>query len=290
MSGYGRGEAVVGGSRLIAEIRTVNHRFCLVSVRLPTELSCFEDTARRKIRERVRRGKVDLTASIESTEVSRQGALNQSLAQSYVDQLRRFAQQNGIADDVDLATLANLPGVIGEQDQSLLAPERREQALSDAVDGALSDLKRTRREEGARLAADLEVRFAAMAAGTEEIATCAGDLPDRIRAQLHDRLEELLVDRDGSLDQQRLAQEVVYYADRADITEELVRLRSHLEHCHELLTREGAVGRKLEFLAQELHRELSTLGSKARDLDISVAVVELKSQLERVREQVQNIE
>jgi len=290
MSGYGRGEAEGESIRIAFEARAVNHRFCRVTVHMPSELAFFEAPARHIVRDIVQRGKVDLTATVARIVSTEAIQVNRELAESYYRALQELGTDLGIAGNLDLATLAGLPGVLATPESATLAPERDAAVAEAALRSALDSFDQMRRSEGTHLREDLEGRFQTISSEVQKIETMAADMPRRYRDQLSARVAALCEEVEGQLDPARLAQEVAYYADRSDIIEELVRLRSHLAKGEELLAEGGAVGRSLEFLIQELHREINTIGSKAKATEIADIVIEMKSELERIREQVQNIE
>lgn len=290
MSGYGSGSAREDGVQVAFEVRAVNHRFCHISLHLPSELSFFEDAARQRVRERIHRGKVDVSATL-STSADGEGVrVDRELAEAYVRDLRRVGEELGLPGDLDLATVAALPGVVSEEGVVELDPDEHEAVVSAALGSALDAVQAMRCQEGGHLAEDLRERFETMDELTREVAATADELPSRYRDRLIGRMETLMEDVPGELDEGRLAQEVAHLVDRADITEELVRVDSHLQKAMELLESEDPVGRSLEFLVQELHREVNTIGSKARELEVAEAVVALKGEIEKVREQVQNVE
>lgn len=287
MSGHGRGEAASDRHRVVVEIRAVNHRFCRISVRVPAELASFEERARRTVQERVQRGKVDLTLSVEGA-AGAAGGVDVTAARVWGERLR------AVADDLDLepptlADLLALPGVLVEGAQAL-DPERDGALLDRATAAALEAFDDIRGREGEHLAADLRNRVEAIRTGVEKIETVASELPNRTRDGLRDRIAELLAEVGTEVDEDRIVQEAAHSAERSDITEELVRLRSHLDKIDGLLDSDEAVGRTLEFLAQELHRELNTIGAKTKELEVTDVVVALKAELEKIREQVQNVE
>lgn len=290
MSGYGRGEAEGESIRIGFEARAVNHRFCRVTVHMPSELSFFEAPARHIVHDIVQRGKVDLTATVTRILTTEAIRVNRELAGSYVRALRELGTDLGLAGDLDLDTLAGLPGVIATPESTTLDPESDAEVAEAALRAALESFDQMRRTEGEHLRDDLVARFQIISGEVGSIEAMATDMPRRYRDQLAARVAALCEEVEGQLDPARLAQEVAYYADRSDITEELVRLRSHLAKGEELLAEGGAVGRSLEFLIQELHREINTIGSKAKATEIADIVLEMKSELERIREQVQNIE
>lgn len=287
MSGHGRGEADLGEQRVTAEVRTVNHRFCPISLRLPADLHSLEEAVRRRVQGAVQRGKVDLSVSVDGRAGG--AALDRELAARWARELKRLAVDLELAEP-RLEDLLQLPGVLVES-ASGLEGDRAEEVVFEAVDRALAALDEFRRREGRDLSADLSERVAAMRDRLERIETVADELPARARDSLRTRIAELLEEAGGDVDESRIVQEAAYQADKADITEELVRLRSHLDKLEGLLESSGEpVGRTLEFLAQEIHREINTIGAKTKDLSVADTTVELKADLERVREQVQNVE
>ena len=290
MSGYGRGVAEGEGLQISFELRSVNHRFSRVGLHLPAELAFFEITARRLVADRVERGKVDLTGTIRGPRGLPEVLINEELAASYAESLTALAGGLGIEPKIDLAMLTNLPGVVSGQSTRQLDPQRDAALAKEALAAALDEFEAMRAAEGAHLAADMKQRFEIVAGMVGRIEELTADLPGRYRDLLAARIESLIENTAGELDQARLAQEVAHYADRSDITEELVRLRSHIEKAGGQLDNGGLVGRSLEFLLQEMHREINTLGAKAKAVEIGDIVVDIKSELERIREQVQNVE
>ncbi len=288
MSGHGRGKASSESLRLTVEVRTVNHRYCRVSLRLPAVLATLEEPVRRRVLDRVQRGKVDLTATVDGVG-SGGPRIQREALRHWVAELQQAAEELDAPSAPDLQTLLGLPGVIADDAGAADEVELR-RLTDDAVGQALEALADMRSREGEDLAKDLSARTAILAAGVETIASAAAELPARIRKQLSERIQELLADTGATVDEDRIVQEAAYQAERADITEELVRLRSHLTKIEDLLQSDEAVGRTLDFVVQEVHRELNTVGSKAKDLSVADTVVELKAELERIREQVQNLE
>ena len=287
MSGHGRGEASSDQFRVVAEVRTVNNRFCRISLRVPSEMAFFEEPARRLIQSRVQRGKVDFTATIEGPGGPGQ-RVNAEVASAWIAELRDLATETGIAPPV-LSDILSIPGVLGEPTRKI-DPAEDAGIVEAALEHALDGLDAMRLREGEHMAADLVARLAADRIGLVQIEEASAQLPAKVRDALRDRIRELLDDVGRPVDEERLIQEAAYYAERADVTEELVRIRSHLDKADALLGSDQPVGRSLEFLSQELHRELSTIGAKTKDLQVSEVAIELKSELEKIREQVQNIE
>lgn len=290
MSGYGRGEAVLDGLRVVAEARTVNHRFCRISIRLPAEIAFFEEPGRRLVQKRVRRGKVDCHFKLERAVEGKVVQVDRELAAEYVRELRALAQESSLAGDLDLQTIAGFPGVVSERGGPEIDPEAAAPQIRRALDLALDELDAMRVREGEHLAEDLGGRVDILERGLDTVEELAGEIPTRVRDQLQARIAELLEGTGTPSDPDRITQEVVFHADRADVTEEIVRLRSHLARTRELVGQDDSVGRALEFIVQELHRELSTIGSKTRELQLTDLMLDMKAEVERIREQVQNVE
>ncbi len=288
MSGHGRADAASEALRITVEVRSVNHRFCRVSLRLPSELIAFEDVARRQVQACVQRGKVDVTASIAGAG-GQSVRLDHDAAAAWVSELRQLADRNGLEGNPTLGDVLQLPGVLAGAG-TVPVDDGTGKLLGAGLADALKAFDEMRRGEGADMAKDLSGRTALMRARIEEVAAVADSLPGRVRDQLRERIADLLGDAGVEVSEDRIVQEAAHYADRADVTEEIVRLRSHLDKVDELLESDEAVGRTLEFVTQEIHRELNTIGSKSKDLEVADAIVVLKAELERLREQVQNIE
>lgn len=286
MSGHGRGEASSEEHRVVVEVRAVNHRFCRVSVRLPGELAALEERVRRRVQDRVQRGKVDLVVSVEGA--GAEGGVDVEAARAWGQRLRRLAEELEM-EPPTVADLLPLPGVVVEGAEAV-DPEEDGPLMDRALDAALEAFDAFRLREGEHLANDLGARVATIREGVARMEEAATELPQRTRDALRERIAELLGDVGVEVAEERLIQEAAYLAERADITEELVRLRSHLQKVDGLLDADDAVGRTLEFLAQEIHRELSTIGAKTKDLGVADVAIALKAELEKIREQVQNVE
>ncbi len=292
MTGYGRGEVLVDGLRLAAEIRSVNHRFCELSARLPRALSAYEAEARRVIQERTNRGKVTLVVTWGDDSEDGQGPvgklmLDERVADRYIELLQAIKSKYNLAGEMDLRTFASLPSVFvwgGEGHD----PEFFLRLLRDVVSKATDDLIRMKETEGAALRVDLEARVDGIRKRVSQIRLRAPLKVREAAERFRERIRLLL--EGGELPEERLAQEVAMLADRLDSTEECVRLEAHCGHFRKLLDEESTPGRKLNFLLQEMNREINTIGSKSADVAIVEQVVEVKEELERIREQVQNIE
>jgi uncharacterized protein (TIGR00255 family) len=292
MTGYGAAEVEAQTGRWWVEVRSTNHRFLEVVVRLPRDLGALEDRVRAAVAGRVRRGRVEVLVREEATGRARSVTVDTELARQYAQALETLRRELGIQDSLNLAALLALPEVVRLEE---VRPdvELAWQALRTGLDQALDSLVRMREAEGAHLVEDLAARVARVEEWVEEVSRRAEELPRVYAQRLRERVAELVralgVERPP--DEARLAMEVAAFADRCDVREELVRLRSHLHQARALLhASDGAVGRKLEFLLQEMQREVNTVGSKAGDLDVTRAVLEMKSELEAIREQVQNVE
>jgi len=288
MTGFGRAEGSFEGGSLSVEVRSVNGRHCDVRVRAPRELTSLEARVRAAVASHFSRGSVDLSIRWTSPR-STQGRVEIDLetATSYAEAAREIARRSQLAQPVSAEALLSLPGVV-----RLREPELDEDAiaavLDQCVEAASAETVAMRLREGEALARELQVRSAALAELLGAIEMRADEIRGGLRARLEKRLAALAPD--VNLDSGRLEQEVVLYVDRMDVTEETVRFRSHLAQFHETLGLEGPVGRRLEFILQELTRETNTIGSKASDAAIAGLVVELKTELEKLREQVLNVE
>lgn len=287
MTGFGTAVGAAGGGRLRFEVRTVNHRHLSVQFKVPNEVAGLEPDLRERLRAHFDRGHVTVTARwIEEPAQAAGVTVDLERARTLVGRLREVGRALGLPGDVDVATLARLPDVVrvAHQETAIEAA-----AVGAILDGAAGACVAMRESEGARLAADLDLRLDALMALQRRVAERA---PARVTAE-RDRLAAAVRELAGgiALDAHRLAQEVAVLADRLDITEELVRFAAHLEACRSALGDGGTpVGRRLGFLFQELAREANTIGAKANDAVIADAVIGMKSELEKLREQIENLE
>ncbi len=289
MTGFGAATAEVPGGRLAVEVRSVNHRFSEVQIRLPRDLAALEDRTRTLVQERVRRGRVEVIVTRdEGTRRMRRVRADFELATAYVHALRELAGVVGARDEITLSQMAGLPDVLRLEDDRIDA-ESVWPALDAAVRAATDALVVMRAAEGRRLADDLFARAAVLEAMTDAVAGRSREVVRAYTERLRGRLAELL--KDVPIDETRMATELVLFAERSDISEELTRLRSHLVQFRQTVAdEEGAVGRKLDFILQEMGRETNTVGSKANDLDVTRTIITMKSELESLREQIQNVE
>ena len=287
MTGYGGSERADGSRSVRVEVRSVNQRFLDVQVKSPRQLLPIEDRIRKATEARLSRGKVSVYIDWrESGESS--VALNAGAARALVANLRELGRELGIEGDVDMATLASFPQILEPQNGGRDADELWsfvEPALADALDGLVA----MREAEGAELETELKKRLDAIARIVGSIEGKADGVVVALKERVETKMRELL-ENVATIDESRIAQEAASAAERADFTEEMVRLRAHESQAREALERTEATGKRLNFLVQEMHREANTMGSKTTDTDISVAVVELKEEIEKLREQVQNVE
>ena len=289
MTGYGRGECSRGGVKITIELNSVNRRQADITINLPRELMELEPRIRDIINARVSRGRLNVAIGYHPSSDRPQAhiRLDTALAKAYLLAAKKLHRELGIDGSVTLDSLLRAPGVVNlieaETDASSLAP-----LVEKALNQALDQLIRMREREGKHLAADLMKRMQLIREGVEKVRAEAPSVVKRYQQQLHTRIKNSGIE--VSLDDERLLKEVAIFADRADISEELTRLSSHLDQCAGCLASNEPVGRTLDFLSQEMGREINTIGSKANEISITQTVVLLKGELEKVREQVQNIE
>jgi uncharacterized protein (TIGR00255 family) len=288
MTGYGRGEWQEDEKRVEVEVKSFNHRYLDISPHLPRRLNSLEAQVRNVIKQRVSRGRVEVSVQIEdSSLVEQRLELDVPLARDYHLALKTLQQELGIPGEIRLETLANFRDIFTRKEVETDL-EREWASLQTALEAALRSLEQMRQDEGLALRGDFLGRLAAIEGMAREIEKKAPLALEACRDRLAERVQEL--SRGLPIDEARLAQEVAYLAERSDITEELVRIRSHLNQFREVLDGSEPAGRKLEFLLQEINREANTIGSKASDAGIAQVAVEIKSELEKMREQVQNVE
>ncbi len=290
MTGYGRGDCSQDGFKIAVELSSVNRKQTEISVNLPHEMEVLEAQIRDRINRHVARGRVTVRVSLHAG-VSKSAArmhLNVPLAKAYARELTRLAKQLRLPGPVTLDQVARAPGVV-QTDEELAVDEDFWPAVEKALKKALSQMVKMREREGAHLAQDLAIRIAVMQQAAVRVQKQAPTVAERYRRQLIERIKSADLEAPGAEDE-RLLKEVVYFADRSDITEELTRLQSHFQQFEDCQKSKEPVGRTLDFLAQEMNREINTIGSKANDSLISHEVVTLKAELERFREQAQNVE
>jgi uncharacterized protein (TIGR00255 family) len=290
MTGYGRGECSQNGFKITVELSSVNRKQTEISVALPREMEMLEAQIRDLINRQVSRGRLTVRVALHAgaSNLSARMHLNIPLAKAYARELNRLARQLTLPGPVTLDQLAAAPGVF-QTDEQLVEEEDFWPSVRKALSQALATLVKMREREGAHLAQDLARRISVMRRATTRIQAHAPAVARRYREQLVERIKSAGLDAPG-VDDDRLLKEVVYFADRSDISEELTRLQSHFRQFDDCRKSREPVGRTLDFLAQEMNREVNTIGSKANDSLISREVVTLKAELEKFREQAQNVE
>ena len=289
MTGFGRGAATGENFSVGVDLKTVNNRFLDIHLRLGSELSSLESQVKRRISTRLSRGRVDASITFERTgEVAYE--LNRPLIAGFISALRAMQQEFEIAGEPDINVLARLPGAMQPVRDGI--DEKMIVGVESAIDEALEELEQMRAREGEALAVEMHLRLDEISLQIPIIEAAASTLADNYRARLQKRIGEWLArDTQGvEVDPGRLAQEVAYLADRSDISEEIARLKSHIVQFRETLNGEGETGKRLDFLLQELNREANTVLSKSTDLLIKDAALIIKGAVEKLREQVQNVE
>jgi uncharacterized protein (TIGR00255 family) len=287
MTGFGAGRGAVNGEEVDVEVRSVNHKYCEVKARLPRELSALEHEVVRSVKERLARGGVDVAVRRTAAGSLVAPRVDVGLAESYARAFAEVQARLGLPGAVTLADVISAEGVV-RLDERAIDIEVVGEALRRAVSAALTQLVTMRAREGEALARDLVARLEELERLIGRVSELAPQAVDQYRARLSERIAELT--RGLPVDPARLAQEVAVFADRTDVAEEITRLRSHVGQVRALLGVSEPAGRKLDFLVQEMHREANTIGSKSQNADIAGVVVSLKAEIERMREQVQNVE
>ena len=288
MTGYGRGEVDHGGVKFSVELNSVNRKQSDIVINLPREFAELEPRIRQAVNEKLSRGRTSVVVSAQdATNGSRKLALDTALARSYHDAMRALQKELNAPGEISIGTILQAPGVMRFSENNISA-EQAWPAVESALDGALSELVKMREREGSHLAKDLKQRLKLIRRETKEITRLFPDVVKKYRGALFDRIKKAGVEVGAEDD--RLLKEVSLFADRSDISEELTRLASHLMQFEQHLGKEEPVGRTLEFITQEIFRELNTLGAKANDAAISQRVVFCKAELEKIREQIQNLE
>ena len=288
MTGYGRAVETVNGREFTVELRSVNNRYLDCSVRLPRILSFAEDAVKQAVKASVSRGKVDVFISMRSEggeEVSIQ--LNKNVLEGYLQAMRQMVSEYGITDDISVSVVSRLPEVF-IVDKPQVDEEQLQSDLMQVVNKALAGYDAMRSAEGAALDKDLRTRGNTILSYVAKVEEGNGKTVSDYRTRLENKLREVL--ENTNIDESRILTEAAIFADKVAVDEETVRLRSHLEQMNTMLDGGGAVGRKLDFLLQEMNREANTIGSKCTDVNLARVVVDIKAELEKIREQTQNIE
>ncbi len=291
MTGYGKGTAVSGATLLTVELKSINSRFCEIHVRQPRTLNALEPQFRSRLQVRIQRGKIDASITlVDGNQCTKTISVNMAMATAYNDALMAIGQTVGSVYQPNSRHLASFPDVLQVTDADL-DMELLKDLLFRAQDEAISALEKARAAEGQKLTTDVLAGLDRLGELKQMVAERAKVVPALYRQRLETRLNELLSpEQQAFFDQGRLAAEVLVFADKADIHEELIRLESHLMQMRLIAVKNDAVGKKMDFFCQEMNREINTIGSKANDEQITHQIIDMKAVLEMVREQVQNIE
>jgi len=289
MTGFGRGSVSGDNFEVSVDIKTVNNRFLDVVLKLGSELQALEAPLKRLISARLSRGRVDVSIQYDRTqEVSYE--LNRSVITGYLHALKEMQTEFSIGGEPDINVIARLPNVLSTKKEEI--SDEFMSSVETAVAAALDDLETMRSSEGEMLKKELAERLTNIAERTDSIESEAANISEEFRQRLTKRVGELLAKTESQIevDQARLAQEVAYLADRADISEEITRLRTHIEHFRSIMDEDKEVGKRLDFLTQELNREANTITSKTNNMIVKEHALQVKSEIEKIREQVQNVE
>lgn len=287
MTGFGRGKYENEGRTYTVEIKSVNHKYSDINVRLPRFLNSVEDKIRKRVAEVISRGKIDIFVSFEN--YSNKGTtirINKDLAKEYIKELKSLAEEADLRFDLNVIDVSKFPEILKLEDED--NDELIGQEVMIALDDALEKFVNMREVEGQKLVEDIERRIYLIQDKVNEITNFSSTLVEDYMARLQARVNELLAP--GTVDESRLMQEIVIFSDKSSIEEELTRLKSHISQFLELIKQSSPIGKKIDFLIQEINREVNTIGSKANCLDITNKVIEIKTEVENIREQIQNIE
>lgn len=288
MTGFGRCEIAENNRKFTVEMKSVNHRYLDVNIKMPKKLNFFESAIRTELKNYISRGKVDVFITYEDyTENHASIRYNKELAAEYMKYLRQMQEDFGLDDDVRVSTLSRYPEVFTMEEPDA-SEEELWKELQKAIRGAAESFVQTRITEGEHLRDDLIDKLDGMLKMVDFISERSPQIIQEYRQKLEDKVKELL--GDAQVDENRLLTEVTIFADKVCVDEELVRLRSHIETTKKTLQEGGSIGRKLDFIAQEMNREANTTLSKSNDLEITGCAIELKTEIEKIREQIQNIE
>ena len=288
MTGFGRSKNVVNGREYNIEIRSVNHRYNDISVKLPKSISYLEEDIRKEISKFIIRGKLDVSITfIDFNSNDKIITINNELAKIYIKELKELAIKENINDHIEVVDISKFPDVL-EIKQNEKNEEEIKKELLICLNEAIDNLNSMKVKEGNKIKQDLEIRINSIEDMVNNIFTFSTGLIEEYVVKLEERINEIL--KNQEIDKTRLAQEVVIYADKCSIEEEVTRLNSHISQFKNLLNSNEAIGKKLDFIIQEMNRETNTIGSKANNLEITNGVIDIKTEIENIREQVQNIE
>ena len=288
MTGFGRAKLEINNRIYTVEVKSVNHKYTDISIKLPRSLSYLEEKIKKEITSSISRGKIDVFITFENySDEGKEIIINEELIKKYVERFEKIAQDNNLSMDIPVTEITKLPDVLNlrkEDDNEDVI----EKELLECLRNAIKNFVDMRQIEGTRIKEDLLSRIEVISEIIEKISTLSTGLVEQYVVKLEERIKEIL--KTDIIDKARLAQEVVIYADKCSVEEELTRLKSHVKQFREILEEEKPIGKKVDFLIQEMNREINTTGSKSGSLDITNLVVDAKTALEDIREQIQNIE
>ena len=288
MTGFGRCEVLKESRKFTVELKSVNHRYLDVNIRMPKKLNYFETSIRTLLKQYANRGKVDIFITYEDTSESQVSLkYNASLAAEYMKYFKQMEEEFGLENDIRVSALSRYPEVITMEEQCE-DEEELWNGLKEALEGAFTQFVETRKTEGQNLKQDILEKLTGMEKLVAFIEERSPEIIAQYRARLEEKVGELL--KDTQMEESRIAAEVILFADKICTDEEVVRLKSHISHMRDTLEEKEGIGRKLDFIAQEMNREANTILSKANDLEVSNCAISLKTEIEKVREQIQNIE
>ncbi len=287
MTGYGKSSLSINLREYQVEIKTVNHKYIDTNIRLPRSISYLEDDVRKLITSKLKRGKVDVLITFENfNKDDNEIKINKELAKMYIDSFKDLAQEENLSTNIDVTEITKLPDVVIVK--SNIDEEQIKSELLQVVENAVNNLIEMRQSEGNRISGDILAKISQIEEKNEEIFGLSTGLIREYVVKLETRIKEIL--KTEELDKSRLMQEIVIYADKCSVEEEVTRLRSHISQLKEIINSKEPTGKKMDFLIQEMNRETNTIGSKANNLEITNRVIDIKTILEDIREQVQNIE
>lgn len=287
MTGYGKANLIKDTRTYTVEIKSVNHRYLDISIKMPKSLNYLEEEIKKEISKKVKRGKIDVFINFEDSKIdAKEIKINKEIAKIYIKELKELAQEENITDDISITKIAMFPDVLTMQ--NIQEDENIKPELIETIDIAVKQLINMRKTEGKKISQDLLSRIELINKKNKEISSISTGLIDEYVVKLEKRIKELL--KEQEIDKTRIAQEVVIYADKCSIEEEITRLESHIMQFKQFLNSDEAIGKKIDFLIQEMNRETNTIGSKANSLEITNGVISIKTELENIREQIQNIE
>ena len=287
MTGYGKASLIEKQREYQIEIKSVNHRYLDISVKMPKILSYLEEEVKKEIATKIKRGKIDVFITFQdNSSEGKEIKINTEIAKIYIQELKQLAEKEKISSNIEVTEISKLPDVLTIQNKQ--EDETIKEELLETVNKATEKLMQMRESEGNKIAEDLLERIKYIKEKIKEISSLSTGLIEEYIVKLEERIKELL--KTQEIDKTRLAQEVVIYADKCSIEEEVTRLKSHISQFEKFLYSEDVIGKKLDFIIQEMNRETNTIGSKANNLEIINGVIDIKTELENIREQIQNIE